>query len=166
MTRATTATIGVNLVGFVILLSTSLLEHVRSVRPSTFLNIYFGISTLLDLARARTLFFYPADMPIAAVNLTSFLVKLIVFLLEVTEKRSLLYPQYRSLSQEATSGICNRVLFVWLNRLFVKGFRTFLTINTLEPLDDELSSATEPTSLLDKWLASMGPECRFELSPS
>lgn len=121
------------------------------MRPSTLLNVYLGISTLLDLARTRSLFFIQDSHTVALISLAAFIVKSLAFILEATEKRHLLLAKWKDASPEATSGVINRSLFLWLNRLFINGFRTLLTVNTITPIDKELLAASEPTALLEKW---------------
>lgn len=150
-TRATLATLSLTLAAFILLLYVSCLEHVRSVRPSTLLSVYFGVSTLLDLARVRTLYFVSAPHVVAKIYTASFSIKLVIFFLEITEKRSLLQSQWQYMSPEATSGSYNRALFIWLNKLFFKGFRTLLTIETLMPLDADLLAASRPSKLIQRW---------------
>ncbi|EFE37769.1 ABC bile acid transporter, putative [Trichophyton verrucosum HKI 0517] len=137
--------------GYCVLAAVSYLEHVRCVRPSTLLNVYLGVSTLLDLARTRSLFFIQDSHAVASISLAAFIVKSLAFILEATEKRHLLLAKWKDASPEATSGVINRSLFIWLNRLFINGFQTLLTVNTITPIDEELLAASEPTALLEKW---------------
>lgn len=106
---------------------------------------------MLDLPRTRTLFYTSQGLTIARVNLTSFLVKLLIFGLEMTEKRRILKHDSKAASPEAASGVVNRALFIWLNTMFVKGFRTLLTVSTLLPLDDDILAASQPSTLMKKW---------------
>lgn len=150
-TSLTIACIALTIAGYSILSVVSFLEHIRSVRPSSLLSVYLGISILLDLARVRTLFFLPESQTVAAVFLASFCVKILVFTLEVTEKRHLLLPEWQNESPEATSGVINRALFIWVNDVFIRGFKTLLTVNTLTPLDAEILSASRPATLIERW---------------
>uniref|UniRef100_A0A8H7NNV7 ABC transporter n=1 Tax=Bionectria ochroleuca TaxID=29856 RepID=A0A8H7NNV7_BIOOC len=136
---------------FIWLLYVSYLEHVRCVRPSTILCLYFGISALLDLARLRTLFFIPDYHITALVNLTSYAVKLVLLVLEVTEKRSLLLWQWKDTSPEDVASYYSRVLFLWLNRVFIRGYNTRLTVDSLTPLDQDILTASRPTKLEQRW---------------
>ncbi|KAM3556787.1 hypothetical protein ARSEF4850_005364 [Beauveria asiatica] len=80
----------------------SYLEHTRSVRPSTLLTLYLGLSTLLDLARVRILFYLQSTNHLAAVFLAGFCGKAVMFALELYEKRRLLRPMagFRARSYE------------------------------------------------------------------
>ncbi|OBT74156.1 hypothetical protein VF21_06257 [Pseudogymnoascus sp. 05NY08] len=134
-----------------ILIYVSYLENTRSVRPSTLLSIYVGVSVLLDAARVRTLFFIPGNEVVARLFLAGFSIKILIFILEVSEKRPFLRSKWRDASPEETSGAINRALFIWLNHLFLRGFRTLLTVDALTPLDSDLLEASKPTTLIKRW---------------
>ncbi|KAG6087196.1 hypothetical protein E4U15_008222 [Claviceps sp. LM218 group G6] len=123
---------------FIWLLYVSYLEHVRSVRPSTILCLYLGISSLLDLASSRTSFFIPGYDVVAPIHLSSYFVKLVILGTEVIEKRKLLMWHCKNVSPEAVASFYNRVFFVWLNSLLLKGYRTSLTVDTLTTLDQDI----------------------------
>lgn len=150
-TRLTLACHALTIVGYGILLAVSYLEHLRSVRPSTLLSVYLGTSILLDTPRIRTLFFIPDSQTIARLFLAGFLVKILIFALEVSEKRRLLRPKWQDASPEATSGVINRALFIWLNNVILRGFQTMLTVDTLTPLDADLLDASRPSKLMERW---------------
>ncbi|OAQ96826.1 hypothetical protein LLEC1_02049 [Akanthomyces lecanii] len=150
-TMSTLAALSVTLVTALFFLYLSYLEHTRSVRPSTLLTLYLGLSTLLDLARVRTLFYLQSADDLAAVFLAGFCVKVVIFVLELYEKRRLLRPKWQDSAPEATSSTYARALFIWLNSLMMKGFRASLTVDTLTPIDNDLLKASEPSSLLDRW---------------
>ncbi|KAM3556796.1 hypothetical protein ARSEF4850_005373 [Beauveria asiatica] len=119
-TASTLAALSVTLVTSRFFLYLSYLEHTRSVRPSTLLTLYLGLSTLLDLARVRILFYLQSTNHLAAVFLAGFCGKAVMFALEL------------------------RALFIWLNSLMVKGFRSSLTVDTLTPIDCDVLKASEP----------------------
>lgn len=150
-TRLTLPATVIVIASFTWLLYVSCLEHVQSVRPSTVLCLYLGVSSLLDLASSRTVFFIPGYHLVAPIQLTSYFVKLVIFAAEVTEKRRLLMTQWRDTSPEAAASIYNRVLFVWLDRLLLRGYTTLLTVDNLTPLDQDILDASRPTSLLERW---------------
>jgi hypothetical protein len=150
-TSLTIACIIITIIGYLVLFSVSYLEHTRSVRPSTLLSVYFGLSLLLDLARVRTLFFIPESHTVAPLFLAGFFIKLVLLLLEISSKRTLLRPEWRETSPEETSGIFNRALFIWLNSVLIKGFRTLLSVDGLMTLDEQLLSASKPARLIERW---------------
>lgn len=150
-TRITLATIACTIAGFIVLLGLSYLEHIRSVRPSTVMTLYLGVSCLLDLARLRTLFFVSNSDIVAKIFLASFFIKVAIFSLELIEKRGTLLPPWQDASFEATSSVYARVLFIWLNRLLFRGFRALLTMDSLMSLDKAILTASRPTALQWKW---------------
>ena len=77
--------------------------------------------------------------------------KLILFLLELVEKRKILLPGFQQLPHEATSGILNRSLFWWLNAVITHGARSILSLGDLESLDPGLSTGTLLNRLQDRW---------------
>jgi ATP-binding cassette subfamily C (CFTR/MRP) protein 1 len=160
-TRITLATTAITIAGVTLLLYVSYLEHARSVRPSTLITLYLGLSSVFDLARLRTLFFIPGSQAVAKIFLAAYFVKLAIFSLELTEKRSLLLPPWQDASPEATSSVYNRGLFIWLNRLFFKGYWALLTVDSLLPLDAALLSASRPTTLLEKWRKGLANLLKF-----
>lgn len=150
-TRLTFACIGFSIGGFCILLVTSYMEHIYLVRPSTVLVVYLGISILLDLARTRTLFFLPDSYAVACILLASYLVKVLMFCTENISCHRYLRPEWKHASPEEKAGTIDRSLFLWLNQIFVKGFRAFLTLDTLTPVDSEILSASRPIKLQQRW---------------
>ncbi|KIE00725.1 ABC transporter, partial [Metarhizium majus ARSEF 297] len=150
-TRLTIPLRAIIIASFIWFVYVSYLEHVRSVRPSTILCLYLGISCLLDMACARTVFFIPGYHIVAPIHLASYFVKLVLLALETAEKRRLLMLQWRNTSPEATASFYSRVLFVWLNNLFLKGYKTLLTVDTLTPLDQDILDASRPAKLEERW---------------
>ena len=139
------------LIAFLTSLYLSHLEHIRSLRPSTVLCIYLGFTLLLDLPRIRTLSFLPENQTVTILFAASWVAKAITLVFESIEKRFLLKKAYENSALEATSGIFNRSLFWWLNELLWRGSKTTLTVDDLPILDDELTKASDPEKLLERW---------------
>lgn len=132
----------------------SFFEHTRSIRPSTLLIVYISLSLLLDIAQVRTLFLIPQLGAIPQVSLSCFVVKFVILILEAFEKQTMILPEWKTSAPEATGSVINRSLFIWLNKLLVKGFRTVLIVDSLPQLDNEILSATTPNALMTKWRRS------------
>ncbi|GAB7354916.1 hypothetical protein MBLNU459_g5544t2 [Dothideomycetes sp. NU459] len=150
-TRATLAAATLTMVGPMALLCLSLVEHQRSLRPSIILEMYLGLSTLLDLARVRTLFYLPSYSIVASLYCLGFSIKLIILLVEVCEKQHLLLQPWRDSAPEDLGGVYNRSLFLWLNGLLARGFHKTLTIQTLMSIDRDLLDSSTPLSLASMW---------------
>ena len=151
LTQATIPTQALLFAGFVALCYLSHLEHLYSPRPSTLLNIYLGLSVLLDLARTRTLWFLPNSHVVASIWSTSFAIKVVILSLEITEKRHVLQHHFKHLSREAVAGVFNRGLFLWMNGLFRRGFRGIFTIDNLFPIDEDILACSNPQRLSQQW---------------
>lgn len=54
-------------------------------------------------------------------------------------------------SPEATASFYDRVLFLWLNRLLLNGYRSSLTVDNLTSLDQDILCASRPTEILRRW---------------
>lgn len=150
-TAATIPCTVVSVVAFIVFFYVSHLEHLRSLRPSTVLNVYLGISLILDIARARTLWLIINNQVVAACFSASCALKAVVLVLEATEKQSLLIDRSKASAKEATSGIYSRSLFWWLNSLLWNGCKSLLTVDTLTALDHALTAPSVPQSLLRRW---------------
>lgn len=74
-----------------------------------------------------------------------------MFFAENAELRSLLRPEWKHVSREETAGTINRSLFLCLNHIFIKGFKTLLSIDMLIPLDSGILSASKPVTLQERW---------------
>ncbi|KAG5953563.1 hypothetical protein E4U53_004782 [Claviceps sorghi] len=88
---------------------------------------------------------------VARIQLGSYFVKLAILAAEVTEKRKWVLWHCGNLSPEATASFYNRVFFVWLNHLLLKGYGTSLTVDNLTPLDQDILGASQPIGLLRRW---------------
>ncbi len=140
-----------SLVAATVSLWLSCIEHARSIRPSTLLIIYLVFTLLFDVTRARTLWLL-RDTAVAAVFTGSTTFRCIVLIIELTEKRHLLFAPHRKASPEAVSSIINRALFAWMNRLLLRGHRSILSSDTLHPIAESLHGDALGNRLLRLWL--------------
>lgn len=116
----------------------SYLEHTRSVRPSTILNIYLASSNLFDIAQCRTLWLREGNGTVAAVFSTGVVLKVSMLAAEIIEKRNILEAPYDLYSPEAIGGVLNRSVFWWINSLLIKGSSARLGLEDLFDLDVKL----------------------------
>ena len=126
-------------VGALALAVLSFVEHERSIRPSLVIQFFLSFTLLFDAARVRTLWLQSYNNAVAGVTTVSFIIKFLLVILEAIEKRSILHPQWKSTSPEATSGLFSRSVFWWLNGLFRTGFKRSLHMEDLLPLDKHLT---------------------------
>lgn len=160
-TRASVPSAAISFAAALAVLLLSSVEHSRSVGPSTLLSVYLLLSSVLDLAQARTLYLQRDSLPIAAIFFAIIGIRLSLLLLESCSKRPYLKPPYNNLSPESTSGIFNRTVFWWLNPLFVKGFQGLLSFNDLCTTDSKLASEPLSRSMHKAWDTRCKPPISF-----
>lgn len=141
----------------------SYLEHTRSVRPSTLLEVYLIASLLFNIAQARTLFLRHNDLSVAAVFTASIGATLLLWILEARNKTKHLKHPYKEYPPEATRGVWNRTFFWWLNSLFVRGFKKILTMDDLYEIPPSLSSERLRDEMQTVWERQSKPEGRRSL---
>ncbi|KYK57377.1 ABC transporter [Drechmeria coniospora] len=152
-TRATLPSVVLTFVVSLIYVPLSILEHRSDIRPSPLLCFYLALTVLFDVARARTLFLFDDDTrsPVPAVFAASLSLRVVMLLLESTEKRSILLDEHRHVAPESVAGPFNRGVFYWLTPLFLAGYRKILGPRDLYALDDELKSETLAKIMSDAW---------------
>lgn len=87
------------------------------------------------------------------------MVKAVILVLEATEKRRLLRPQYRAYPPEATSSVFNRSFFWWLNPLFRLGFGRVLDVDDLFSLDKHLQASYCHKRFREVWTSGEWHPC-------
>jgi len=150
-TQASLFSTALNLSAAILVVPLSLLEHNRSIRPSSVLSIYFLFSATLDLAQARTLYIRDERAAITWNFIAILLLKLVTLMAEGRSKKYFLRFEYQLLSPEATSGIINHSFLWWLNDLFRQGTKAILTPEDLYELDPILASEEVGRKLREAW---------------
>ncbi|EXJ53578.1 uncharacterized protein A1O5_13145 [Cladophialophora psammophila CBS 110553] len=74
-----------------------------------------------------------------------------MLLLEAWSKRTFLQVQFQALPIETTRGILNRGLFIWMNALFIQGFRKAISFEDLGAIDSKFDSAAIHRQIHDEW---------------
>ncbi|KAF3026419.1 hypothetical protein E8E14_010909 [Neopestalotiopsis sp. 37M] len=162
-TRASVPSAALNLVAAVELSALTWIEDVRSVRPSSLLNIYLIFTIFFDAVQVRTLYLLStANNALSAAFASAIAVKVVLLFLEAGRKTAYLMPRYKSLPPESTSSIINRSFLWWVNDLFYSGLRSVLTSDDLYVLDGKLASASLHADIAQAWWRRAKPERRFE----
>ena len=149
-TRASIASASMCFVDALILCVLSYLEHTRTVKPSTIVEVYIFFSGVFDAVQIRTLWLQ-RNTVLAAVMSAGLAVKFWILGLEMAGKRSFLAARYTELPPEMTSGVFSRCTFCWLNNLFKAGFYSNLSLQDLTPIDFQLSSVVLRSQLERAW---------------
>lgn len=153
-TRASLPSAVLSLVVGTALAALSCLEHTRSVRPSTILNLYLAFSILFDVAQCRTLWLRAGNGAVAAVFTTGLVFKVFMLAAEAVEKRNLLDAPYALYPPEAIGGILNRSVFWWINSLLIKGSSARLGLEDLFGLDIKLTTEHIEPRFRHAWASS------------
>lgn len=152
-----------NFVAATIVLALSWFEDSRSIRPSTFLSTYLLFTILLDLPQARTLWLQRSSISVAALFSVNIGIKLALLSLESRNKRPYIITAESWMHPpESVSGIINRSLMWWLNRLFQYGYKALIKPDALYTLDKDLSADHLHRRVHTAWERRRVPERRFE----
>ncbi|KAG4267241.1 hypothetical protein FPRO04_04853 [Fusarium proliferatum] len=125
----------------------SFVEHQNSRKPSKLIGAFLVITIILDIALVRT-FWIRSMHSIASVFTASFVIKMILLILEETPKSPL---SDKEKIQETASGVVNRSFFWWLNGLFLQGHRTILETEDLQAIDSKFDTDHVSTPLEKQW---------------
>ncbi|KAI9148100.1 putative ABC multidrug transporter [Paramyrothecium foliicola] len=120
----------------------SFLDHSRSPRPSVLLSAYLFITTLFDVAQARTFWLASStkfEVAYAGVFTTCMTLKIAILFLEARQKAAWVNWDAKQHSPEETSGLYSLGVYFWLNNLFLSGYKKILRISDLYPLDSTMS---------------------------
>ncbi|RDW58714.1 hypothetical protein BP6252_13190 [Coleophoma cylindrospora] len=151
---------GVNVLGSICFCYLSHLEHMRNIKPSTLLIIYFLFSFLLDFSQLRTLWAIPHNYISATVFTVATATKVWIVLLEAKSKRTILNAKYTDYAAEAIGNVFSRVVFWWLNRLLGIGYGKTLSLDDLPSIDPSLSSSVQ---FQQKWNKLPNKDTRHSL---
>ena len=146
----------------VIVIMTSLLlswlEDQRSIRPSDLIIIYFAVTSIILLARARTLWLLSVNISKSAVLWTLVCVGTAVVLsIESVHKTQRLRIAYRQPSKEVTASFWVRSFFIWVIPLFRTGFSTILAVHDMPNVDSALTGAEAERKMLIAWARGKKP---------
>lgn len=139
VTKISAASATVGMISTLALLLLSHYEHARSLKPSSLICLYLLGSIVFEIAQVRTLWlFHPTSYSLAATATAALVVRSLLLVLETSENRETISPQYGRISPENSTGIFSQSTYWWLNGLFMSGFRGELSLDDLYPLDEEL----------------------------
>ncbi|KAI1382741.1 P-loop containing nucleoside triphosphate hydrolase protein [Hypoxylon trugodes] len=143
------------------------LEHSRSPRPSNLLNVYFFITILLDIAQIRTLWLASTnydEIIFSRLHTTSVAVKALLLILESLPKSRWVRWNAKEHSPEETTGLFGLGAFLWLNKLFLTGYKKVLTLDDLYPLDQRMASKDLQMKLAECVDALRSPNQKYGLA--
>lgn len=129
------------------------MEHRHAIRGSAFIAVYLLIAIICDIVRSRSFFSRPGLNSLGALAASSAVVRTGLLVLEEIPKTRLFVDanlrQY--FGGETTSGYWSRSLFLFLNPLFISGFRNVLRLQDLKSIGPEFASRLLHPDLKQKW---------------
>lgn len=134
----------------------SLIEDQRSARPSDVLTLYFSASSVLSLARLRTLWIMPSFTICRALATIVFMLTALALLVECFTKTKLLRPRYQHITKEQTQSIWGRTFFTYTVPFFRNGFSNVLSLDHVPDVDQDLQGRVAGQKLRDAWMTSKG----------
>ena len=148
------------------ILALSFVEHSRSPRPSILLNAYLLVTILFDITQIRTLWLASTDfndITFSRLFTTTVIAKAALLLLESQHKSKWIQLDIKEHSPEEFSGMFGLGAFVWLNQIFLAGYRKVLTLDDLFPLDQSMATEGLQLRLLEYMRGSSSKGRKFGL---
>lgn len=133
-------------------------EYRHAFRGSAFLSLYLLLGVCTDVIKCRSFFKRPGLEAAGALVATSLALRLLLVMLEEIPKTNRLVDvkQREAVGTEATSGYLTRTFFVFLNPLFLKGYRSALSAQDLSRLGPDFSSNSVHRQLETFWKRARG----------
>ncbi|KAF2150069.1 hypothetical protein K461DRAFT_296458 [Myriangium duriaei CBS 260.36] len=145
------AAASVSFVTSLICLGLSYLEHFRSIRPSVLLQLYLMVAVIVEAVHLRTVWIRNSNVLLRAVCFGQ-LASCAAFLAsESVEKESILLSRIKRSPQDVNDLFSQR-MFLWLNNLFMTGYRKILAPRDLYSIDEELASPESQRQFRLTWL--------------
>jgi ATP-binding cassette, subfamily C (CFTR/MRP), member 1 len=137
------------------LATVSTLEHSRSYKPSSIIQIFFFVSTVLEAASVRTKWLLPGDSSLAKLFTLTYAAKFVILILESVPKVSYAKVPLSGISKEEQSGIFSWSFITWINPLIKLGYGKDLTLDDIYPIDSTLSGNYGFEKLSASWNTGM-----------
>ncbi|PYI31455.1 putative multidrug resistance protein [Aspergillus indologenus CBS 114.80] len=159
-TSASIASAALSLFGSGLILALSIFEHTRSERPSSLLCIYLLFDSLVNSTQLRSLYLRRDLTAVSVVASVALGIEIVLLILENVDKRAWLHDAFRNeYPPEYTSGIINRSFFWWLSPLFVRGYRSNLSLDDLDLVDQELAARPLHDRMQTAWAKYRSQHC-------
>ncbi|KAF2023756.1 hypothetical protein EK21DRAFT_80114 [Setomelanomma holmii] len=139
-TRATIPVTTIGLFAIVVMGALSYLEHRRSPRASSLLQLYLLAAAPMNAARCRTLWHMPSSNGVVVTFIVTASLMGIALGLELVPKDALLRDETREISPEEKRAVVERSLLTWIVPVFVHGYWHTFTHRTLPAVDPKLTA--------------------------
>jgi hypothetical protein len=138
------------------------LEHDRSIRPSSIIIAYLLASVLFDAVQLRTLLLTGSRTVVAATLSVTLFLKSTILVLELRSKSRLLRGPYNNVPPEGVSSVISRALYWWTVPLLAAGYRRLLSSVDLFAVDDGMRS-TDLGDRLNERVSNAGMQISLSL---
>ncbi|KAJ2968541.1 hypothetical protein NQ176_g9129 [Zarea fungicola] len=130
-------------------------EHVRALRESAFLGLYLSITFLLEIAKCRSYFRRPGLDALGGLAAAAAILRFSIICLEEVPKTSLIIDENlrKITGAEASAGFWKRYLYVWLNPLIWKGYRSTISVEDIGEIGAEFASRHLFEDFHPRWVA-------------
>jgi len=129
----------------------SVLEHGRSITPSTFLIMYLVFSSFADVIQFALLYVAMNLCSFSALPVAIFIVRLTLLVLEAQNKTSILREPYVNLAPEEKAGFFGTTFFWWVNSFITLGYSKILSITDIPPLPSYLNTMKMRDAMQTTW---------------
>ncbi|KAJ6782829.1 hypothetical protein PWT90_10539 [Aphanocladium album] len=128
-------------------------EHLHSIGSNTLFTLLLLLGALTDVTRSRSYFIRDGLSAVGSLAVATAATKLILVGLREISKKSLLIDDElrQEVGPEATSGFLGKLFFVFVRRIFAKGFRGQLLNENLNQLDPEFAPELLHKQLTSHW---------------
>jgi ATP-binding cassette subfamily C (CFTR/MRP) protein 1 len=134
----------------------SFMEDQRSVRPSDILALYFSMSSVLSIARLRSLWIIPYITVCRCLAAMIFILTVLTLLVECLTKANFLRPQYQQITKEQAQSLWGRTFFTYNIPFFRAGFSSILSLEDVPDVDLDLQGQVAGRKLRDAWATTNG----------
>ncbi|KAK1624485.1 ABC transporter [Colletotrichum phormii] len=130
--------------------------HQRSERPSTLIVLYLSASSILGIARLRTLWLFSKELTLPTIFTLILFITIVALVLESLAMKKRLADSEppnddKHATPEQSSGFWARTCFWWLARTFHLGYTKVISLSDLPGLDPSIKSQRLHTRLAKVW---------------
>lgn len=163
----TAAAAVLNLITALTLALVSWVDHSRSLRPSTLINLYLLGSPVCDAIQTRTLWLRYFDEPTQKTGLVfasaasgALIIKTGLLFLESIEKPNITWSEWpdekNAPNPEEKAGVLSRSLLIWVHGILSKERKTLISPIDLDPLREGLGTSHPSSLFWSHWGFSPG----------
>lgn len=149
--RASLASVATTFIASLGISYLSIVEHRRTIRPSTVVIAFLLLTSLISVVWWTVPLPKQDDVLLRVLVSCQIFLNLLMLVNESYSKRKILTQFWHELSNEETSGLLERALFLWINPILAEGYRIVLLESSLPRIHSSLSSSRLRDAIWEKW---------------